>query len=226
MKIGILQCGAMPDPVIGTYGDYQELYSAWLSGQGFTFENWKVFEGAFPESPDAADGWLVSGSRFGAYEAHDWIPPLEEFIRASIETARPIVGICFGHQIIAQALGGTVEKFQGGWNVGRQIYDFGGVELPLNAWHQDQVIDLPEGATRIASSATCLNAAILYGDRALTVQPHPEFGPEIVEILAENEASTVPEELRDSALEALLDPLANETLADQIADFFRLTRHP
>lgn len=185
---------------------------------------WKVFEGAFPDSPEAADGWLISGSRAGAYEDHDWIPPLEEFIRSCIVAARPIVGICFGHQIIAQALGGTVEKSDSGWNVGRKLYDFGGVELPLNAWHQDQVTQLPEGAVRLASHADCKNAAILYGDRALTFQPHPEFGPEALEALAELNLVNVPEELIDEVFENLLEPISNETIGDQIADFFRRPR--
>lgn len=90
-----------------------------------------------PRSHDA-DGWLITGSRHGAYEDHAFIPPLEGFIRDAYGAAVPMVSICFGHQIIAQALGGKVEKFNGGWSVGAQDYDFGDEKLTLNAWHQDQ----------------------------------------------------------------------------------------
>ena len=67
----------------------------------------------FPEGIHDADGWLITGSRHGAYEDHPWIPPLEEFIRDAYAAQVPLVGICFGHQIIAQAMGGKVEKYQG-----------------------------------------------------------------------------------------------------------------
>lgn len=226
MKIGFLLCGRLPDAAVAAHGDYTDLYSELLGGQGFTFESWNALDGELPDSPDAADGWLVSGSKFGAYEDHSWIPPLEDFIRATVEQARPIVGICFGHQIIAQALGGKVEKFDGGWTVGRQNYDFAGLDLPLMAWHQDQVTELPPGAQIIASTDTCAHAAVLYGDRAFTVQPHPEFDGETIEILTDLNSANLPQERLDTVLSDVNEPLANEILADQIADFFRLPRNP
>lgn len=226
MKIGFLLCGTMPQPAIDAHGDYTELYAELLGGQGFSFESWNVHEGNLPDSPEDADGWLVSGSRHGAYEDHAWIPPLEDFIRTSVEAARPIVGICFGHQIIAQALGGKVEKYQGGWTLGRQVYDFAGLDLPLMAWHQDQVTEIPEGVQIIASTDSCKHAALLYGDRAFTLQPHPEFDAETVEILAEVNKTNVPQEDLDAIVPDLNEPIANEILADQISDFFRLPRNP
>ena len=226
MKIGFLLCGTMPQPAIDAHGDYTELYAELLGGQGFTFESWNIHAGDFPKSPEDADGWLVSGSRHGAYENHDWIPPLEDFIRGCVEVARPIVGICFGHQIIAQALGGKVEKYEGGWTLGRQTYDFAGLDLPLMAWHQDQVTEIPEGVQIIASTDSCKHAALLYGDRAFTLQPHPEFDAETVEILAEVNTANVPDDLLKAIPSDLYEPIADEILADQISDFFRLSRNP
>ena len=115
MKIGILQTGHSPDNMKEAMGDYGQMFEKLLDNRGFTFQIWSVVDNEFPASAMDADGWLITGSKFGAYEDHDWIAPLEELIRAIRETGKPLVGVCFGHQIIAQALGGTVEKFAGGW---------------------------------------------------------------------------------------------------------------
>ena len=225
MKIGILQTGKPPEDMQEAYGTYFDAFQILLAGQGFEFEGWSPEDGDFPASVHDADGWLITGSRHGVYEDHDWIPPLEDFIREAISEKVPMVGVCFGHQIIAQALGGKVEKFDGGWAVGRQVYDFAGTPIALNAWHQDQVTELPPGATVVASNAFCANAAIVYGDRALTVQPHPEFTADFLEDLIKTRGKgVVPDDLLNDALTALDTPTASQTIADQFADFFRQER--
>lgn len=225
MKIGILLTGHAPDELTPHYGDYIEMFKSLLSGQDFEFSAYKVVDGVFPETVDEADGWLITGSKHGVYEDHDWIAPLEDFIREAVTRSIPLVGICFGHQIIAQALGGKVEKFSGGWIVGRQIYDFAGTEIALNAWHQDQVVELPPGAVTIASNDSCANAAILYGDRALTVQPHPEFSADFVDGLINTRGrGVVPDDILEAAIDHLDEPTASQTIADQFADFFRQER--
>lgn len=225
MKIGILQTGHTPESLQPQVGEYSDMFQILLAGQGFEFETYNVVDMEFPETLDQCDGWLITGSKHGVYEDHPWIAPLEDLIRACVMEARPLVGVCFGHQIIAQALGGHVEKFDGGWAVGRQIYDFMGTEIALNAWHQDQVITAPEGTRVLASNDFCANAALLYGDRAFSVQPHPEFGPDFIEALITTRGrGVVPDGLLDEALEALHLDTANSTMADQIADFFRRER--
>ena len=175
MHIGILQCGHTPDLVNANHGDFDALFRRMFNGEGFSFTTFNVVDDEWPEDHLTADGWLVTGSKHGAYEDHAFIPPLEDFIRAVDQSDRPMVGICFGHQIIAQALGGTVEKFAGGWAVGRHTYDFEGTALSFNAWHQDQVVKRPETAKVVATSSFCENAALRYGDRILTTQAHPEI---------------------------------------------------
>ncbi len=222
MKIGILQTGLAPDTLAPDFGEYPAQFARLLDGNGFSFEAWEVVNGTFPSGPEDADGWLITGSKHGAYEDHPWIPPLEDLIRAIYAADRPLVGICFGHQIIAQALGGRVEKWRGGWAVGRQSYDWNGETLSLNAWHQDQVVEKPADAERLATSDFCENAALIYGKRAFTVQAHPEFGDEFIDgLVRERGRGVVPDDLLDTAIAPRSSPVDNPTLARQIARFFK-----
>lgn len=225
MLIGILQTGLAPDILAPQMGDYPDMFARLLEGHGFTFRTWRVVEGEFPASVHDADGWLITGSRHGVYEDHPWIPPLEDFIRAAYDAHVPLVGICFGHQIVAQAMGGKVERYPGGWAVGATDYDFGGETLTLNAWHRDQVVEKPANAQVIAANDFCANAALLYDDRALTVQAHPEFRPEFVDGLMQTRGKgLVPDELMAKASARLDKPLQDKTMAGRIAAFFKAPR--
>ena len=225
MKIGILQTGHSPEGQIADFGDYGQMFVQLLDGHGFTFEVFSVVDGQFPDSIQDADGWLITGSRYGAYENHDWIPPLEDFLRAAFSAKIPIVGICFGHQILAQALGGKVEKFAGGWSVGPTDYRLDGQDLTLNAWHQDQVVKRPKGAVVLASSAMCENAILAYDDTALTIQPHPEFGPGFVDGLIKTRGrGVVPDTLLAAAADRLDHPISTAQISTQMAEFFKQPR--
>jgi len=221
MRIGLLQPGHAPDEVRGQLGDYADMFERLLTGHDFRFERWDVVDGVFPDGPGAADAWLITGSRHGVYEDHPWLPRLEELVREIVDSGKPLVGVCFGHQVIAQALGGKVEKFRGGWAVGRQVYDFGDEQLALNAWHQDQVVELPPDAQVIASNDFCENAALVIGDNVLTIQPHPEFGAAMIEGLLAHRAGSVPDALKDAARAGLRTETANAELGQRMADFLR-----
>lgn len=218
MLIGILQTGRAPDALRPTHGDYPDLFARLLDGYGFSFRTYPVLDMILPESPAACDGWLITGSRFGAYEGHPWIAPLESFIRAVHAAGVPLVGICFGHQIVAQAMGGKVEKFAGGWSVGRTEYDFSGTKVALNAWHQDQVTVLPPGARVEAASTFCAHAALSYGPKMFTVQAHPEFHRDFTADMIEKRGrGLVPDPLLDAAAARLDDGLDDRRIAGRIA---------
>jgi len=222
MKIGILQTGHAPDAVQEFAGDYKDMFARFLADGGFEFETFDVVDMQFPDGPDACDGWLITGSKHGAYEDHPFIPPLEDFIRAIYAADRPMVGVCFGHQIIAQALGGTVEKFKDGWAVGRQTYDWQGEAVNLNAWHQDQVIKRPSDAKPLAGNDFCENAALIYGKKAFTVQPHPEFNSDVIDGLATHRGpGIVPEPLLSDVRANLAKDNHNKNLAAMVTRFFK-----
>lgn len=222
MLIGILQTGLAPEALAPSMGDYPDMFARLLDGHGFRFRTYRVVEGAFPSGVHDCEGWLITGSRHGVYEDHPWIPPLEQFIRDCFAAHVPMVGVCFGHQIIAQAMGGKVERHDGGWAVGATDYDFGGERLTLNAWHRDQVVKVPPGAEVIATNDFCANAALLYDGQALTVQAHPEFRPEFVDGLMKTRGKgLVPEAVMAAAAERLSDPIQDKTMAARIAAFFK-----
>jgi GMP synthase (glutamine-hydrolysing) len=226
MKIGILLTGHAPDALIGTTGDYDDMFQAMLSGAGLEFQTFAVVDGEFPPNGAGdADGWLITGSKHGAYEAHDWIPPLETLIRDINAQKKPMVGICFGHQIIAQALGGKVVKYDGGWAVGRVTYEHPDGPLTLNAWHQDQVVERPEGARVVAGNDFCENGVLAYGDHIWTVQPHPEFDAAFVAGLIDKRGrGVVPDHLLQQASDTLQGPVDNSQIATFMKAFFTKER--
>ncbi|WP_299028989.1 type 1 glutamine amidotransferase [uncultured Sulfitobacter sp.] len=222
MKIGILQTGHAPEGMVELQGDYDNMFEKMLDGHDFTFQTFSVVDGEFPSTPQDADGWLITGSKHGAYEDHAWIPPLEDLIRDIHAADKPMIGVCFGHQIIAQAMGGKVVKFDGGWSVGRTEYTIDGKQVALNAWHQDQVVELPHGADVLGHSDFCANAVLAYGDSIWTIQPHPEFPAASVDVLIRTRGKgVVPDDLLATATDRLEQPTHNADMARHMAQFFK-----
>ncbi|MDC1286456.1 type 1 glutamine amidotransferase [Gammaproteobacteria bacterium] len=186
MKIGILETGLVREELADRNDPYPVMFERLLglAGRKLEFAAYSVIRGQMPESIEACDGWLITGSRHGVYEALDWMLELQEFIRELAAAGRPLIGICFGHQIIAEALGGKVVKSELGWKVGVQRYDlerrYGWMgesphSVAMYAYHQDQVLQCPPAAEVFLSSADCPLAGLSYGDSIISVQAHPEI---------------------------------------------------
>ena len=191
--IAILQTGAVPDTLVARHGPYDGMMRRML-GDGFAYRTYDVQAGNLPERPEDHTAYVITGSSAGAYDPLPWIAPLEDFIRAAHGRAR-MVGICFGHQMMAQALGGRVEKSPNGWGLGLHSYALrattpwmdaaAGETISVAASHQDQVVKLPEGATVLAASAFTPFAMLDYGRGAVSVQFHPEFDRSFAEALVD-----------------------------------------
>ncbi|BBB26711.1 type 1 glutamine amidotransferase [Amphritea japonica] len=183
MKIGILAAGSNEGELLKRFGSFAQMTQEMFAGSDLSFQCWDVCLGEFPNSYRDCDGWVITGSPASVYEPLEWIDPLEQLIRDISQARQGLVGICFGHQIIAQALGGVVEKVKAGWGLGVDQYRltakgmtwFGVESLSLHVIHQDQVVTLPEGAELLAGSEFCPYGALSYRSHILTIQAHPEF---------------------------------------------------
>jgi GMP synthase-like glutamine amidotransferase len=185
MLIGILETGR-PHEALKEHGSYPQMFERLLGAEAkeFQFRSFAAIDGEVPDDPRVCDAWLVTGSRHGAYERLPWMLRTEELLRKAVAAKVPVIGICFGHQLLAQALGGKVEKSVKGWGFGLHDYDVteppaiagaGPTKITVSAVHQDQVVDVPEGGRVLGGSDFCPNAIIAYGDTALTFQGHPEL---------------------------------------------------
>lgn len=187
MHIGILQADRVDPEHRARFGDYPAMFADTLRGgmeQEATFEFFDVRRERYPRRIEDCDGYLITGSRASVYDDDRWIARLIGFVRDLHQAAARTVGICFGHQLIAQSLGGAVGRAPGGWGVG--VHTWAVVrheswmrpakrEFRLLASHQDQVETLPPGARLLASSGFCPHAAFAVGKHMLAVQGHPEF---------------------------------------------------
>ncbi len=237
MIVGILETGDVDPTLIDRHGDYPGMFRTLLHAVDgdLEFAVVKVNAGEMPGSPAEADAWLVTGSRHGVYDDLPWIGPLKDFLRESIAAGVPVVGICFGHQILAEALGGRAEKSDKGWGLGVQDYEL--VNRPawldhvpdrfsVLALHQDQVVALPAGATVLARSPHCEYAAVAYGDldkpAAITLQPHPEFDRKYMDdLIALRAGRAIPVDLAEKGRARLHQDVHSHAWAKLIVDYLK-----
>ena len=201
MNIGILQCDKVREKLAINHGQYPEMFSALLkqADPNLSFTIYDVEQTDLPLHVDACDAYLITGSQHGVNDELNWIAPLENFVRQLHVTKKKLIGICFGHQLIAKALGGKVIKSPKGWGVGisqNKITKHKSWMQPkldtfnLLISHQDQVVELPEGAEILASNHFCPFYMLQIGNN-LTVQGHPEFSKEYARVVLEEDRKAI-----------------------------------
>jgi len=234
-KITIIETGVVSPKNRALHGSFPQMFERLIGAAdaSASFATVRLADGEALPDPAALEAVLITGSPAGVYDDLDWIAPLERFVRAAYNSRTPMAGICFGHQLIAQALGGTVRESEKGWGIGRHVYDvvpgngvIDGERIAIAASHQDQVIEPPAGATTIFHSEFTPHAGILYANgTALSVQPHPEFTAAFGHICCEKAAqSGAPEPLVATAKASLQLPLDRTDLGHAIARFLARPR--
>jgi GMP synthase-like glutamine amidotransferase len=234
MNIGILEVGLLNEKLNGSYDRYSVMFAKLLDRAGgkLSYQAYSVIQGEMPASIYDCDGWLITGSRHGVYENLDWMLKLQDFIGELAQAEIPLVGICFGHQIIAQALGGEVAKSDKGWGVGLQHYRIDQAQpwmsdapkhVGIYAFHQDQVVKCPQTASVFSSSDFCPYAGLSYGNSIISVQAHPEFSEDYEHALLDiYGGDIVPAKIAESARETMSqgDKADTQMLASWLSEFF------
>jgi GMP synthase-like glutamine amidotransferase len=232
-RVTIIETGIVSPRNRERHGSYPQMFERMIgdADPAVTFDTVSIPAGEPLPAIGGLEAILITGSVAGVYDGLDWIAPLEAFVRAAHGAKVPMVGVCFGHQLIAQALGGTVRKSEKGFGLGRHVYDVApdnglidGPQIALACSHQDQVITPPEGARTILSSDFTPHAGLLYGGTTLTVQAHPEFTVGFALACCEMVRGTggAPDSVVTAAEASLAEPLESGRLGGAITRF--LTR--
>ena len=241
LSVGLLLCDDVDESAQARYGTYAEMFGGITAvDDGLVFSPVRCYQGEMPGSPDDFDAFLISGSRYGAYDPLPWITQLRAFVRRCRDAKKKTVGICFGHQLIAHALGGEARKANAGWGIGIQSARIteaqawmgdagnGGLHSPgrynLVVVHQDQVVALPPGFRAIAENDFCPISMFVDDNVMLGIQGHPEFSREFCEFRIHARREILGEDLyRKSlaSLESMGMELDSERVLGWVARFIR-----
>ncbi len=235
MKIGLLECDHVREELRHIAGDYRQMFPALFStvAPDWEFVFYDVCNGHFPESVHECDAYLCTGSKSSVYDDDEWISHLKAFVREISASDRVFVGVCFGHQILGEALGGKVQKSEIGWCVGVHTFEMIRREdwmspalssINLLMMCQDQVLQLPSKAMLLANTADCPHAMFRVGNNMLGIQAHPEFPKEYDQALMELRVERIGAEKVAAGIASLGFPLSAVEVAGWIRNFIEMQR--
>lgn len=232
MIIGILEADDLTEEVKQNHGSYADMFEKLLStaDSQLTFKTYRVTHQQYPNNINDCDAYLITGSKSSCYEDNQWINRLKQFVVDCFKQKKKLVGICFGHQLIAQALGGSVQKNDDGWGIGCASSNL--TQTPnwllaeqkhfnLLVSHQDQVTRLPMHASLIATSDFCPIAGYQINSTILTFQGHPEFSRDYLQYIMTKRRQIIGEQVCQQAIKSLEKNVDHERVAKWIVNFLR-----
>lgn len=213
MKLCILDNDVLDDSVQPVWGSYSQMFERLLREAGFrgTVHAFNAIDGLYPDSFDDYDAVLLTGSRHDSFSNEPWVVELRSQVTDLLRQQKKLVGICFGHQLIATCLGARVARAPQGWGLGRQVYQWHGMpgveaevgSVALLASHQDQVLEIPKGTHLLASNPNCPVAGYFLGTQVLCIQSHPEFDADYMAFLLGKRRTSVGESIYQKLLTGL-----------------------
>jgi GMP synthase-like glutamine amidotransferase len=218
MRLGILNAIHPDESQVNWGGSPVDAYiryfeeAAGRAGVSIEYTGYQVAQGQLPESPNACDAYVVTGSPKGVYDDDPWIAELAQFLRDCYAAGKKLIGICFGHQILAEALGGHSQKSEKGWGLGQRTFQVSGRKAWMNGQdgalnlyfaHQDQVTSLPPGAELLGGNDFCPIGFYAIGDQVMAIQGHPEFTPEIMADILQRKEGHIDEQVFQAAARSL-----------------------
>ena len=230
MKIGILKCDSTNEIFRMEHGDYSDMFISLFQSvePALEFETYNVILGEYPKNLQDNNVYLISGSRYGVNDGDKWIDDLERFVLELQHRKHPLIGICFGHQMIAKALGGKTELATQGWGAGVQDYQIILTEpwmepqleqFSILSFHKDQVTKLPENAVLIAQNDFCPYSAYYIGEWLISFQGHPELTKDYVRSLLYHRENILGREVLKNGIKSLEQQIQPQTIAKWILNF-------
>lgn len=232
MKIGILRTDDVREELVDEFGEYPEIFERLLlrADPSAEFVAYNVLHDQYPAEIDEVDAYLMTGSKASVYDDVDWIKKLNDFVVTLNERKKKLVGICFGHQLVAHVLGGRTEKSDKGWGIGVHRHELNeegrrltgqssGFEVIVS--HQDQVVAPPTNSTVLAGNAFCPIAMCRIDNHILTMQGHPEFETDYARQLYTLRREQLGETLMQEGIDSLAIPVDNVQIAKWIIEFIK-----
>lgn len=231
MHVGLLACDEVAERFRDIAGGYQQMFERLLSPHipDLRITRYDAQASRLPTDVAACDAWITTGSRASVYDDAEWIRETEKFVRAVADSDRPFAGVCFGHQLLAYALGAEVKRAVGGWGAGvlpMSVVQQENWMVPerstvrLQYMHADQVTQPPDGATVLGRAAHCPVAMFQFGPRLLGIEAHPEFPAAYARALIEDRRARIGERAAADALARVDEPTDSAIVGGWIARFF------
>jgi GMP synthase-like glutamine amidotransferase len=231
--LGLLETDELYDDLRSDYGSYGQMFRSFFSqlGAPLNYRFYNVRAGELPTTFDECDAWLITGSKAGVYDELPWIAPLQQWVRDAYAHGSRLIGVCFGHQLLAHTLGGYAARSPKGWGIGVHTTRVEHYPVWLNEdhshirliySHRDQVETLPPQARRLASSEFCENAAFFIGQQVMAFQGHPEFTAEYARRLLPRREQCIGTETYQRGMSTLEQPNDSERVGRWLIEFIQL----
>ena len=230
LKLAILQTDVLHPEFLDEYHGYGAMFQRVFAAANIALESdiFSVIDGVYPTEPNRYDAMLITGSKADAFGDDAWIATLKTYLQQRFAAGQKLLGVCFGHQLLAHSLGGKVQRADAGWGVGIMQYQWRAkpswlvdtaAQFQLLCSHRDQVVALPPEATLLAGNDFCSNAAFYIDNRVLTFQPHPEFTKPYAEALLRKRWQDIGEHKAQTALQSYQQPHQGLAIARLMANF-------